>query len=819
MADRLAAILASTTLNGIDFVEIASDDQTELVVHFLNEVTVDGTLQGSAPVTITGGETVPIVPVDPVAAADWSVDDEGRPLLHLATPFAGDFSPYELAIESSALDPFYASVRFSFKARCPSDLDCADPCEPCPPLGGPKPQIDYLSKDFASFKRALSDYSAVAYPDWVERSEADLGVMLLELMASVGDDLSYLQDRIAAERALPTATQRRSVVRHARLVDYEPRPATSARVTVQVDVASGPVPAGARLYASAPDGGTIWFELGDGMIDPLTGDIVTAPLAVDPRWNAVDASTGADRIVPYWWDDARRCLPAGSTEMWVEGHGFGFPVGDPQLGTIGIALLIDTSAASPIDPPVREVVHLTAAEETTDPLFGVAVTRLAWSEAEALKQDHDLTRTRLAGNLLPATEGRRYTERFLIEPAATSASGPDPAVVRAGPTACCETAPIYLHTLTQGRLAWLAPEPGEDGLVIPGEDDLPLPEIAVAEVPVLPGDPAVEWRWRRRLLDAAPFERAFTVDPIRFSDIRSGLERVGGRPRWDVDGDDADSVRFGDGVFGERPAIESAFDVTYRVTKGEAGNVAIDTITGIDPALSSVILRATNPFAGAGGADEEPLDDVGRNAPHAFRARKLRAVRAEDYDEAAETLQWVLDAGTAFRWTGSWLTVFTTAQPRGRDVAPIADEISLVELLDRRRLAGYEVYTPRPRYIGIDLVVTVCALPTALRGEVEAAVLKELGTGVRADGRPAFFAPDQFRFGEPLERSELEIAAQRAAGVDGVVCTRYRRRGVVPDFEPMPETVTVGRDEIVCVDNDLSRPERGSLRVVVKGGK
>jgi len=40
MTDRLAALLASTTLNGIDFVEIADDAQTALVVHFLNTVPV-----------------------------------------------------------------------------------------------------------------------------------------------------------------------------------------------------------------------------------------------------------------------------------------------------------------------------------------------------------------------------------------------------------------------------------------------------------------------------------------------------------------------------------------------------------------------------------------------------------------------------------------------------------------------------------------------------------------------------------------------------------------------------------------------------------
>ena len=98
-------------------------------------------------------------------------------------------------------------------------------------------------------------------------------------------------------------------------------------------------------------------------------------------------------------------------------------------------------------------------------------------------------------------------------------------------------------------------------------------------------------------------------------------------------------------------------------------------------------------------------------------------------------------------------------------------------------------------------------------------MLDELGTGTLCDGRPGFFAPGQLRFGTPLERSELEAAVQRAHGVDGVVLTDYRRRGYVPDFVPMPEVVTVGRDEIIRVDNDPSRPDRGSIRVVVRGGQ
>lgn len=107
MADRLAALLAGGTLNGIDFVEVADDTQTALVVHFLTKVPVAGTLTGAAAVTITGGESVPTVPVAGPAggSADWSTDDAGRPLLRLRTTVPGDFSTYRLRIASPRSTP------------------------------------------------------------------------------------------------------------------------------------------------------------------------------------------------------------------------------------------------------------------------------------------------------------------------------------------------------------------------------------------------------------------------------------------------------------------------------------------------------------------------------------------------------------------------------------------------------------------------------------------------------------------------------------------------------------------------------------------
>jgi hypothetical protein len=55
--------------------------------------------------------------------------------------------------------------------------------------------------------------------------------------------------------------------------------------------------------------------------------------------------------------------------------------------------------------------------------------------------------------------------------------------------------------------------------------------------------------------------------------------------------------------------------------------------------------------------------------------------------------------------------------------------------------------------------------------------------------------------------------------VAGVLYIQFRRRGFTPGFIPMPDTVNVAVNEIILVENDPSRPERGSLQIVVKGSK
>jgi hypothetical protein len=819
--NRLVLVIQSTTLNGIDFVEVPVVDSTTLLVHFLNAVTVTPVLPVVVVASITGGDRIQGIVAQSVAAADWSVDADGRPVLAVHVNQPGDFSNYTLTLTTGTpdpqgppgalaplitLDPMFRSAVFSFKVLCPSDFDCAPSSTCCTPDDPPLPAIDYTAKDFQSFKLALSDFSAQRYPSWQERSEADLGVMFMEALCAVADELSYLQDRVASEAALGTATQRRSLVSMARLVDYEPAPLLSATTTIQCNVAGTSVPAGALITATTPDGAVIPFEIGAGLNDATI-------YTVSPFWN--------DGIQPYWFDDSQQCLSCGSTSMYILGHGYGFAA---QIAAGGMALLIQTDLPG---ESIREVVNLTAAVEIEDPIYltgglPTPVTLISWGAVDALQRAHDLNSTHLAGNLLPATQGQRFAESFAVGAAPAGSIGIAVAIARYGPNGTAADPnwivryPLSRSNATQGRLTWLPSASTGDSAVDPDVAE-PQPEIVLTRS--LP-EPA-GFQFAGSLLDATSTEDAYTVDPAAWRVVAT--DGFGNPTQWEYDGDQGDTIRFGDGVFGAAPEEGDLYRVQYRIGLGAAGNVAAGAIQNVDPSAGAWLNSVRNPFIVTNGADAETPQHIERMAPQAFRAVQYRAVQPVDYEAAAKTLPWVLQAGTAFRWTGSWLSVFTTADPAAAGTsgasATLTEQEELIDLLNRRRLAGYESYAPPPTLVSIDLCISVCVQTGWLSSDVEAGVLARLADAKQASGAPGFFYADCFTFGTPLYRSNLEAAIQGVAGVSGVLDIEYRRRGASTMFQPLPEVYQPGAGEILRVANDPNYPERGSIRVTAEGGR
>ncbi len=58
-----------------------------------------------------------------------------------------------------------------------------------------KPPISYISRDFESIKQDLVDYAKRYYPStYKDFNEASFGSLMLDLVAYVGDQLSFYLD-------------------------------------------------------------------------------------------------------------------------------------------------------------------------------------------------------------------------------------------------------------------------------------------------------------------------------------------------------------------------------------------------------------------------------------------------------------------------------------------------------------------------------------------------------------------------------------------------------------------------------------------------
>jgi predicted phage baseplate assembly protein len=276
-------------------------------------------------------------------------------------------------------------------------------------------------------------------------------------------------------------------------------------------------------------------------------------------------------------------------------------------------------------------------------------------------------------------------------------------------------------------------------------------------------------------------------------------------------------LRFGDDRYGKRPDAGTRFMANYRVGNGTVGNVGAESIAHIvsdDGRLDGV----TNPIAAQGGVEPETAEDIRRDAPEAFRVQQ-RAVTEQDYEDVSLRRDDIQRAAATFRWTGSWQTVFVSAdRKRVTEITPDF-EADFVQHLDRYRMAGYDLEIDGPRYVALQIELDVCVKPDYFRAHVREGVTRGLGRRYLADGSRAFFHPDNFSFGQSVYLSRLYAAAMAVPGVESVVVKTFQRLHS-PDPKPLDEGVLhLDRLEIARLDNDPSFPDRGILKLTLGGGK
>ena len=767
-------------------------------------------------------------------------------------------------------DPLLAEVDFSFKVECPSDFDCKAACT-CPPGVHHAPPIDYLAKDYQGFRRIMLERMSLLSPQWTERAAADVGVTLVELLAYVADELSYRQDAVATEAYLDTARSRVSLRRHARLVDYRMHDGCNARAWVRVQVGSPSVPlsAGTRLLSLVPGHGP--------RIEPASTELDAALAAGPVVFETVDDAVFDEDLneLRFWtWGEQGCCLPAGATAATLRGKHPALRAGDVLV----LAETVSPTTGQPADadPSRRVAVRLVDVRDSVDPsgsLFAggtTDVTEIVWHADDALPfplclgvVEGDLETARAWGNIVLADHGQQVAGEDLgTVPAArlvrVSDDGcpdPEPDVVPARyrpalarrPLTQAVAAPhevLVEVPLTAALTAELATGQSGDQLeAVFAARDLPLPDDSTVRgsSPLWSVSSAGRaWLLRERagmlqvLVEAEPAGSALVASP---RDARPALLVTGtvnaASTEWlpqpdllasgrfareltvETEYDGTAFLRFGDDEHGQRPLTGTQFVADYRTGNGVAGNVGREALA--HAVTNATISAVSNPLPAAGGVEPESGDEVRRDAPYAFQVQE-RAVTEPDYAEVTERSREVQRAAATFRWTGSWHTVFVTADRLGGHAVDDGFETRLRSWLERYRMAGYDLEVDAPVFVPLEIGLHVCVLPGHFRSDVATRVTTVLSDSVLPDGRLGLFHPDNLTFAQPVYLSAVLAAVHSVTGVQSVDVTAFQRQRQPQTSGLVSGVLPMGRLEIARLDNDPSFPERGVLDLTFGGG-
>lgn len=702
------------------------------------------------------------------------------------------------------------------------------------------PEIDYLAKDFASFRQLMLDQMALLIPDWQERHPADLGNTLVEILAYAADYLSYAQDAIATEAYLGTARLRRSVRRHVRLLDYNLHNGCNARAWVHITLQPGSgdrcLPKGTWLLAGV--------ERHDGPVvtpDELAGIMAQdSPVQVYITMHDVQLSASQPEIAFYVQDRTDVMLRRGAVSARLvdnlDQQSNRRALDDLQVGDVLIfeqRLDPESGLSTGIDPSHRHAMRLTRIERTSleqwrsetahsaRPAPSVPPVAIHWDQSDALPFDLFVGPYRSAAtdagaparelsvalrNIVLVDHGAPVGPETL--PAVTTGKRYRPLLARRDVT--YTTSYNHSQARRQPASATIAQHPYEaqaavelteqrTHLLPESEDHPPLLRKSRARSDGAQLEAIHRWVQRRDLLSSDRTARTFAVE---------------------TEDDGRAYLRLGYGGLGKGLSAASTLVAAYRIGNGSLGNVGRHAIAHLVlddriDSMAALIHEVRNPLPVTTGVDAESIETARLSAPHAFQT-PLSCVSPADF--AAQALQLpsggVREARARIERTGNWQTVFVYVQrQQGLPIDPAFSE-QLLGWLRPRAMSGYEVAIRPPIMVALDLHLRVWVAPHRFRNAVRQAVQEALGNGLQENGARGFFHPDNLGFGRSLYRSAVIRAAMAVDAVDRVEIVRFNRQDDSRALDPLP----MGELEIARLDANPDKPEYGTLRVDMAGG-
>lgn len=163
-------------------------------------------------------------------------------------------------------------------------------------------------------------------------------------------------------------------------------------------------------------------------------------------------------------------------------------------------------------------------------------------------------------------------------------------------------------------------------------------------------------------------------------------------------------IKFGDGIFGMKPEVNSPINLSYYVTKGIEGNASENTIQNLSSQLSVPNVQVTNPNPASGGSNYEDFEMLKDHVPLSIRTLGV-AITKQDYEDVARLAPGIDKSYIDFK-CGKFVNVYVV--PDGGGIASEALLDSTQKYISTKKIVttNIRVLPTGSSFIYLDIEVT-----------------------------------------------------------------------------------------------------------------